>query len=311
MPFLRALSKIGADQRQMLSCVHELSDDDLLHDLRSFEIVIDKTELNEICKRVFSVEELSASLIGERTAQRIEQADRDCIRLCLTELWSRWCADKPCVELLELSIRRGYDQLQPQDSADACRTWLDAWNIALALFDKAKIKSMAKFDKRFRTSPSLSDWVQDLDFYLLRAGHENNDFLRFRISLCEEMLKKLQFNRSGRNQDDTTGNWKKALAQSYFLVGETDTTDSLYAGWLEKDPLWGEGWIGWSDCYFFNDCNSTYLSRSEEILLHGFSFKGVRGLMDLLIRLTLTFEKQGKNEKALMLQKIISRKAST
>jgi hypothetical protein len=41
------------------------------------------------------------------------------------------------------------------------------------------------------------------------------------------------------------------LAESLFELGETEEAEGLYREWLNQDPHWGWGWIGWSDCYRF------------------------------------------------------------
>ena len=48
-----------------------------------------------------------------------------------------------------------------------------------------------------------------------------------------------------------TENRRRALAESYFELGETGKAEALYGDWLHADPRWGWGWIGWSDCYRF------------------------------------------------------------
>jgi hypothetical protein len=47
-----------------------------------------------------------------------------------------------------------------------------------------------------------------------------------------------------------TENRRRALAESYYELGETGKAESLYRDWLKLDPRWGWGWgwIGWSDC---------------------------------------------------------------
>jgi tetratricopeptide (TPR) repeat protein len=67
-----------------------------------------------------------------------------------------------------------------------------------------------------------------------------------RIALCEEGLRRFPF-------DDglITENRRRAVAESYYELGEADKAEALYREWLDADPRWGWGWIGWSDCYRF------------------------------------------------------------
>lgn len=42
-------------------------------------------------------------------------------------------------------------------------------------------------------------------------------------------------------------NTRRAIADSHFDLGNEDECKRLYAMWLEADPNWGWGYIGWSD----------------------------------------------------------------
>ena len=39
----------------------------------------------------------------------------------------------------------------------------------------------------------------------------------------------------------TNGNFRRALADSYFETGYQQTADELYQSWLDDDPAWGWG----------------------------------------------------------------------
>jgi tetratricopeptide (TPR) repeat protein len=75
---------------------------------------------------------------------------------------------------------------------------------------------------------------------------EDRQFLRARIALCEEALKRFP-----TDDDLLIENRKRALAESYYELGETEKSELLYREWLQQDPQWGWGWIGWSDSYRF------------------------------------------------------------
>jgi len=95
-----------------------------------------------------------------------------------------------------------------------------------------------------------------------------------------------------------TENWRRALAGSYFELGETSKAEALYRDWLKADPGWGWGWIGWSDCYRFTRTKSQDLTRCEQILREGLSIGDVRDRPDLADRLADLCEEQGRNEEA-------------
>ncbi|MHB8555993.1 MAG: tetratricopeptide repeat protein, partial [Candidatus Dormibacteria bacterium] len=75
-----------------------------------------------------------------------------------------------------------------------------------------------------------------------------------------------------------TENRRRALAESYFKVGQTDKAEELFGSWLAADPRWGFGWIAWAACYRFpagGDLSGDD-GRAEQLLRQGYSTPGVR-----------------------------------
>ena len=103
------------------------------------------------------------------------------------------------------------------------------------------------------------------------AGLEDRQFHTARIAVCKEAPRRFP-------SDDTlmTENRRRALAGSYFELGETSKVEGLYRDWLKADPTRGWGWIGWSDCYRFTRTELLDLQRCEQILREGLSIADVR-----------------------------------
>ncbi|HXB71494.1 MAG TPA: hypothetical protein VNY05_24880 [Candidatus Acidoferrales bacterium] len=95
-----------------------------------------------------------------------------------------------------------------------------------------------------------------------------------------------------------TRNWRRSLAESYFELGETGKAEALYRDWLNTDPGWGWGWIGWSDCYRFTHTEMKDLNRSEQLLREGLSIVDVRDRAELEGRLADLYKDRGPNEGA-------------
>ena len=141
---------------------------------------------------------------------------------------------------------------------------------------------------------------------LWNAGLEDRQFLTARIALCEEGLRRF------RTDDDLmTENRRRALAESYYELGETGKAEALYRGWLHLDPRWGWGWIGWSDCYRFTRTERRDWSRCEQILREGLSVADVRDRADIADRLADACEEQGRGEEAAELRRQAKRSAET
>ena len=270
-----------------------LTDSELLAKLRSFAIEMDRPTLERLCDKALSAEEIARPLLDQRTFHAKQaQMDSDWIWSCLSALWQRWFPDKPSFEALDDKMQAGYE-LQASDAVAACRVWLEAWRDVLRILDKAGMQSIQEFDERFGGTQSLFNWIQDLEDLLWNAGLDDRQFLTARIALCEEGLRRF------RNDDDLmTENRRRALAQSYYELGETDKGESLYRVWLAADPSWGWGWIGWSDCYRFARAEGRDWSRCEQILLEGLSGADVRDRADIRDRLADACEEQGRGGEA-------------
>jgi tetratricopeptide (TPR) repeat protein len=159
---------------------------------------------------------------------------------------------------------------------------------------------------RFQGSQSLFNWIQDLEGELWNAGLEDRQFLTARVALCEEGLQRFR-----TDGDLMTENRRRALAESYYELGETDKAEALYGGWLHRDPRWGWGWIGWSDCYRFTRTERRDWSRCEQTLREGLSIADVRDRADIADRLADACEEQGRGEEAAGLRQQAKRSAAT
>ena len=140
---------------------------------------------------------------------------------------------------------------------------------------------------------SLFNWSRDLEDALWNAGREDPEFLRARIAVCEEALRRFP------DEDELmVENRRRALAESYFELGETDKAEALFERWLAADPRWGWGWIGWADLYFFTNNRPKDYGRAEELLRRGYSMPGVRDREDIADRLVLLYRETGRDEEA-------------
>ena len=192
------------------------------------------------------------------------------IWICMISLWQRWWPNKPCLELLDDKIQAGYAEAE-HDGAASAAIWLDAWADVLRLCDATGVHSIEEFDERFPMTQSLYNWSQRLEDALWNAGLDDGEFLRARISVCEEALRRFP------DQDQlTTENRRRALGESCFAVGETEKSEELFRAWLAADPCWGFGWIGWAACHFARAYGPRNHGRAEELLRLGYSTPGVR-----------------------------------
>ncbi len=296
--------KLGkqAGQRPLRVHAKHLTDGELLTKLRSFGLEIDRAWLGRKCERALSAEEIAEELMDRSGGRGTES---DWIWICVAVLWQRWFPDQPSFEALDDKMQSGYE-LRKSGAVAACRAWLETWRDVLIILDKAGMQSIQEFDERFRGTQSLFNWIQDLENELWNAGLEDRRFLNARTALCEEALRRF------RSDDDLmTENWRRALAESYYELGEADKAEALYRGWLHLDPRWGWGWIGWSDCYRFTRTERRDWSRCEQILREGLSMADVRDRADIADRLADACEEQGRGEAAVEYRRQAKRHAET
>ncbi len=119
---------------------------------------------------------------------------------------------------------------------------------------------------------SLLNWCQDLEMALQNGGEHDPESRTARIEMAAEWLRRFP------TEDAlTTGNFRRALAGSYFGTGHQQKADELDQSWLDDDPAWGSGWIGWADCYApYGPGRTQDYARAEEILRRGYAVIGVR-----------------------------------
>jgi tetratricopeptide (TPR) repeat protein len=259
-------------RRPLRSGAEHLSDEELLDKLRGFGLDLDRRGLEQLCEGALSAEEAARPLI-ERCRHvhgGTVETNPDWIWICLVTLWRRWWPDKVGLELVDDKVQAGYHELEHSQAAGAA-TWLDAWSDVLRLCDATGIGSIGEFDDRFPMTQSLYNWSQDLQDALWNAGLHDHTVLQARIAVCQEALSRFP------DEDQLmTENRRRALAESYFDLGQTDKAGELFQSWLAADPRWGFGWVGWATCYFYRALGPEDYGRAEELLRRGYSTPYVR-----------------------------------
>src|SRR6478736_6692573 len=227
--------------RPLRSSAEPLSDDELLAKLRGFGLDVDRDGVERLCAGALSAEEVAGPIVDKL---KLDDMTVDWVWISLLALWQRWWPDRPGLELLDDKMQAGYARDAENDSHAAVVTWLDAWSDVLRLCDATGISSIEEFDDRFPLSQSLFNWSQDLEMALENAGRDNREIRQALIDFCEE-----SFGRFPREDQLLTEHRRRTMAQAYFDAGMTEKAEELFRSWLDADPAWGWGWIGWADCY--------------------------------------------------------------
>jgi len=267
-----------------------LTDAQLLEKLAGFGIELGRAGLETLCEDALSAQEVASRLLDRHlSASERGTPESDWVWLAVLALWQRWSPAKPCLETIDDKIQEGYERLA-QDRGAATDTWLEAWSDMLRLCDAAGITTIAGFDEQFPMTQSLFNWNQDLEMELGNAGLDDPAKLQARITVGEEILPRFS------DCDQLVAeNWRRAIAEAWFWLGETSKADQLYRNWLEHDPQWGYGWIGWASGYMPppGTGTPTDYQRAEELLRQGYAVSGVRDRDAVAEWLRLTRDKAG------------------
>ena len=286
--FRRELERNG---RPLRSSAAPLSDDELLAKLRALGLDVDRDGVERLCEGALSAEEV-AKPIGDKL-KLANDMKGDWIWISLVALWQRWWPERVCQELLDDKMQAGYVQDAENDTHAAVVTWLDAWSDVLRLCDATGISSIEEFDDRFPMTQSLFNWSQDLEMALENAGRDDGEIRQALIDFCEE-----SFRRFPREDQLLTENRRRTLGGAYFDAGMSEKAEELFRSWLDADPGWGWGWIGWADCYLPRAGRPADLARAEKLLHRGYRVPGVRDRVFIAERLQEVCEDSGRPDEA-------------
>lgn len=292
-------------RRPLLSHGRSMLDDELLAKLRQLGIDAQPPWIVDSFPNFVSAEAMSSAMVACAEAG-LPGAEADWVWIAITCLWERWQPNLPNMEMVDDKMQAGYAALNAGDTLQACRLWLETWHGILDIIDRAGVDSLDDFDDQFGGTQSVFNWVQDLETELHNAGIDEPRFFHERISLCEMMLDRFS---DGKLSID---NFKAALAESHFELGNRQTGDRLFRAWLDETPQWGSGWISWSDYYWlFPKAERNDPPRAEQILQEGLATPGVENRLHILERLLDLYEETGKDREAVGVREEIEQARKT
>ena len=267
-----------------------LTDEQLRARLSGFGIELDRESLGRLCAHHLGAVQVTEHLVDQPALKgRFGQSQIHEIENCVAHLWQRWFPELSSFENFEERLMAGNELLEAHDAVRVCRVWLEAWAQMRALLDRGRITSIEEFERQYNNGMRfVRHWIHALDNQLWNAGLDDPQFLRTRIALCEQCLKRFAADES------LSELCRMALAQSHFELNDAPHTDSLYRQWLGADPQWGWGWISWARCYQSARPEMKDLKRAEQILLEGRAVDQVRDADDITTNLGFIYEQQGR-----------------
>jgi len=139
-------------------------------------------------------------------------------------------------------------------------------------------------DLEYETMYDLLYWATSLVNNLQNASRDDKSFFQKKHDFCKEYIEmhKNYLDKNMRN----LGNIRRAFAECYIDICDFETCDNLFSKWLQQEPDWGWGWIGWSDCYWlFQEKHKQNLKKAIHILEQGLSVKKVNDKNHMIDRL--------------------------
>jgi len=198
---------------------------------------------------------------------------------------------------IDTKIQNGYEYLFKRQNKKCCDEWLSAWSGIKMLLQETESKDIFELDKIYPWTDFISNYVQDLEAELHNAGLEDATYHQKRIEYCQELL--------GYSSEDRliTENTRRAIAETYAELGDYNECDTLFSGWLQTDPNWGWGYIGWSDCYYLFSRRLKNHEKAEQILLKGLAQPHLRDRTEVVERTIAFYEDMKDSEKVQIYKK--------
>lgn len=117
----------------------------------------------------------------------LSREDDDFLGLAACELWKRYCADRPSLEMLDDWMQEGYELANGDDEAAACERWIATWDVIRARL-RPEMRTCDAAKGVFHGTQSLFNWVQDLVLALMNAAHDEPRFADLGVRVCREVL---------------------------------------------------------------------------------------------------------------------------
>ena len=190
-------------------------------------------------------------------------------------------------ELIEYGFVMAFMPGLPQNTETAKKA-LAAWDQLLALMEREN-----NYSDQLGSNVldwQIGNWTNDLTMLLHNAGRYKE------LIKVNEQILQINWKNDGDN-NLFHENAKRDIADAYADMGNIEKAYGLYREYLEKDPLWGWGWIGYyrqlndkGEPEFIKVINELYRKIKKNVQF--------RDMDDLCRELSDEFETIGESEKA-------------
>ncbi len=195
-------------------------------------------------------------------------------------------------------MQEGYQFLMDSQYDKAVRSWIDVWNKLMDYMKNDNLKTFDSFDHIYNGTQFVANWLTDFDDCLCNiVATSNNDEIlevygNLRISMNEQIITFTDV-----KEELTLENAKRAIAETYFYIGNIKKGEELFEKYLSENPRWGWGWIGWSDQYWIRRAVKPDFYKGEELLLKALDVSNLIDREDVEVRLLELYSESEQKEK--------------
>ena len=193
---------------------------------------------------------------------------------------------------IDNQIQKGYTLIHNVQTEAGCNEWLHAWEDIKELFVETGAKDIYDLNRKYNWEGFPSNYVQMLMIELRNAGLTNPEYYRKRAEFCGELA-------GCYSKDDVMASKVRcAIGESYALLRDYQACDQYFEDCLREDPAWGQGYIGWANCYEGLFINADQPDRAEQIYIKGLEQPGIWDKLDIALNLADFYKRTGKLDKA-------------
>lgn len=195
-------------------------------------------------------------------------------------------------------MQEGYQFLIDKQYDKVVGSWIDVWNKLMDYMKNDNLKTFASFDNIYNGTQFVVNWLNDFDECLCNIVANSNDgeilkvYGNLRISMNEQII-----SFTDASEELTLENAKRAIAETYFYLGNIKKGEELFEKYLSENPSWGWGWIGWSDQYWLRRAIKPDFSKGEELLLKALNVSNLADRDAVERRLLNLYSDSEQNEK--------------
>ncbi len=199
---------------------------------------------------------------------------------------------------LDAKMQLGNKYLSEKNESEAVITCIEVWNELMDAMKRDRIKTFKEFDKVFNGHQFVSNWITDFDNCLWEIVSNNSSpeilesYGATRIFINEQLQDYLE-------PDEILAweNVRRAVAETHFYMGNIEKGKELFSRYLNENPKWGWGWIGWSDQYWLCKHEKADFKRGEEILLKALEVTALEDRWDVEDRLRELYSESEQEDK--------------